>query len=44
MISTIVALARRYRFRLVADRPVVPFAGISLQPKGGLWMTCERRF
>lgn len=39
----VVALARRYRLRVAPDRPVVPFGGISLQPRGGLWVTPERR-
>ena len=39
----VLALARRYRFRPVGDRVVRPFGAISLQPKGGLWVTMERR-
>lgn len=37
------ALARRYRFRLASDDPVRPFGAISLKPRGGLWVTAERR-
>lgn len=43
MMIMIVALARRLRFRLVPDRPVVPGSGISLRPRAGMWMTIERR-
>lgn len=43
MLIICVSLARRYRFRLASDAPVVPFGGITLQPRGGLWMTIERR-
>ncbi|MFC3691982.1 cytochrome P450 [Chenggangzhangella methanolivorans] len=39
----ILALARRLRFRLATKGPIVPFGGISLQPKGGLPMIVERR-
>ena len=39
----ILAFARRLRFRLAGKGPIVPFGGISLQPKGGLPMTVERR-
>lgn len=39
----LLALVRRYRFRLVADKLVRPFGGISLQPRGGLWVTLEPR-
>lgn len=39
----IAILARRFRLRLATTRPVVPFGGISLQPKGGMPMTVERR-
>lgn len=39
----ILALSRRLRFRLAAKGPIVPFGGISLQPRGGLPMTVERR-
>ena len=38
MLVIVLALARRYRFTLAADRPVVPSGAISLQPRGGLWM------
>jgi cytochrome P450 len=43
LMIAIAALARRFRFRLASDAPVVPFGGISLQPRGGLPMTVERR-
>ncbi len=43
MTVIVAALARRYRFRLAPDRPVVPFGGISLHPRNGLWVTLERR-
>ncbi len=43
MTIILLTLARRYRFRPVPDRPVRPVGGISLQPRGGLWMTLERR-
>ena len=43
MLIVIAALARRYRFKLASDAPIAPFGGISLQPRGGLWMTLERR-
>ncbi|GJE61859.1 Putative cytochrome P450 132 [Methylobacterium trifolii] len=43
MLSVIAVLGRRFRFRLASDGPVVPFGGISLQPKGGLPVRVERR-
>ena len=39
----ILAIARKVRLRLAAKGRIVPFGGISLQPKGGLPMTVERR-
>ncbi|WP_376091340.1 cytochrome P450 [Roseomonas sp. CCTCC AB2023176] len=35
--------ARRYRFRLDPGRTVVPRGRVSLRPRGGLWVTVERR-
>lgn len=35
-------VARRYRPRLVHDRPVIPRAGTSLRAKDGVWMVPER--
>jgi cytochrome P450 len=43
LLIAIAIFARRFRFRLAAKGPVVPFGGISLQPKGGLMMRVERR-
>lgn len=43
MLILVAALARRYRFRLVPDVPVSPFGGISLHPRGGLWVVPDRR-
>lgn len=39
----VAALARRLRFELAPEKPVVPFGGISLEPRGGLWMRPRRR-
>ena len=43
MLILVAALARRYRFRLVPEMPVTPHGGMTLQPRGGLWMIAERR-
>lgn len=43
MLIIVAALARRYRFRLASDAPIIPFGGISLQPRNGLWVRAERR-
>ncbi len=43
MMIMIAALARRFRFRLVPDRPVTAASGVSLRPRSGMWMTIERR-
>ena len=43
MTIAVAILARKFRLRLATQEPVVPFGGISLQPKGGLPMTVERR-
>jgi cytochrome P450 len=43
LMFSIVTLARQFRFRLATTAPIVPFGGISLQPKGGLPMMVERR-
>ena len=43
MLVIVSAIARRYRFRLASDAPVVPFGGVSLQPRNGLWVRAERR-
>ena len=43
MTIVVAALARRFRFRLAADHPVVPVGRISLHPYGGLHVTVERR-
>ena len=43
MLILVAALARRYHFRLIAEMPVTPHGGMTLQPRGGLWMTVERR-
>lgn len=43
LMISIVALARRFRFRRATDTPVTLLGGISLQPRGGLPMTVERR-
>lgn len=43
LLIAIAILARRFRFRLAGKAPVVPFGGISLQPKGGMTMRVERR-
>lgn len=43
MLIIIAALARRYRFRLVPEMPVRPYGALTLQLRGGLWMTAEYR-
>ena len=43
MLILVAALARRYRFRLIHEMPVTPHGGMTLQPRGGLWMIAERR-
>lgn len=43
MLIVTAAFARRFRIRLAADAPVVPFGAISLQPRGGLRVKLERR-
>jgi cytochrome P450 len=43
LMASIVTLGRRFRFRLATTVPIVPFGGISLQPKGGLKVTVEVR-
>jgi cytochrome P450 len=43
MLIAVAVLARRFRFRLAADHPVVPVGRISLHPYGGLHVTVERR-
>ena len=43
MTIVVAELARRFRFRLAADHPVVPVGHISLRPSGGLHVTVERR-
>ena len=43
MTIVVAVLARRFRFRLAADHPVVPVGRISLHPFGGLHVTVERR-
>lgn len=43
MLIVTAALARRFRVRLASDKPVVPYGAISLQPRGGLRVTLERR-
>jgi cytochrome P450 len=35
--------ARRFRLRMVADRPPLIEPGVTLHPKNGLWMHIERR-
>ena len=43
MAIVVAVLARRFRFRLATDHPVVPVGRISLQPYGGLHVTVEPR-
>jgi cytochrome P450 len=43
MTIVVAVLARRFRFRLAAERPVVPVGHISLHPYGGLHVTAEPR-
>ena len=43
MLILVAALGRRYRFRLIPEMPVTPHGGMTLQPRGGLWVTAERR-
>lgn len=43
MMIVVAILARRYRFHLASHEPISAFGGISLQPRGGLWMRVERR-
>lgn len=43
MLIVLVALARRFRIRLVPGHPIVPVGRISLQPEGGMKVTVERR-
>lgn len=37
------SLGRRWRPRLVADRPVAILPRVTLRPRGGIWMRLERR-
>lgn len=43
MLILVAALGRRYRFRMIPDVPVVLHGGITLQARGGLWVSMERR-
>ncbi len=43
MAIVVAVLARRFRFRLADNHPVVPVGRISLHPYGGLHVTAERR-
>ena len=43
MSIVVAVLARRFRFRLAGDRPVVPVGRISLHPYGGLHVAAEQR-
>jgi cytochrome P450 len=43
MTIVVAVLARRFRFRLAAEHPVVPVGRISLHPHGGLQVTVEDR-
>ncbi|WP_020178469.1 cytochrome P450 [Methylopila sp. M107] len=43
LMITISVLARRFRFRLAPDRPIVPAGSVSLRVDGGLHVTVERR-
>ncbi len=43
MLILVAALGRRYRFRLVPEAPVVPHGAMTLQLRGGLWMSAESR-
>ena len=43
MLILVASLGRRYRFRMVAGKPVKAHGGMTLQPRGGLWMSVERR-
>ena len=43
MVIVAAALARRFRFPLVAEHPVRPVGHISLHPYGGLKVMVERR-
>jgi cytochrome P450 len=43
MAIVVAVLARRFRFRLAPERPVVPVGRISLYPRGGLHVTVEER-
>ena len=40
---TLVTLAQRYTLQLLPERPVTPALGVTLQPRGGLWMTVRER-
>lgn len=44
LMISIVALARRFRFRMASEAPVTLLGGISLQPRGGMRMQVEERF
>lgn len=43
LMISIVALARRFRFRMASEAPVTLLGGISLQPRGGMRMQVEER-
>ena len=43
MLIIVAALARRFRFTLTPGIPVGVFGGISLHPRGGLWVEPHRR-
>jgi cytochrome P450 len=43
IIIAIAVVAQRFRFRMAPGRPVEPIAWTNLHPKGGIWMTVERR-
>ena len=43
MLILVAALARRYRFRLVPEMPVIPHGGMTLQSRSGIWVVAEQR-
>jgi len=43
IVTAMAVVAQRFRFRMAPGYPVEPIAWTNLHPKGGMWMTVERR-
>ena len=43
MLIVVAALARRLRFRLIAEMPIIPHGGMTLQSRSGIWVVAEQR-